>query len=110
MSKLSGFFSKDNAEKSFRKRRTIGNLIISIVPVLLGLYALYEALPFKWEGAFTIVFVVFSWLATELVLINYFYKLNNSPKYIHEVFQLSLLINNLWFMWLIVFQYVKFST
>jgi len=92
-------FSSEIASYSVRKKRAIGNVVICIIfPALLLILFGHQSLPLISDSlGFSIVLLV-AWLLTELVLIYGIYKIEGSPLYLHNAFQVNLVIANGWYL------------
>jgi predicted membrane protein len=104
---LSEIWSKELSSQSFRKKRALGNLVISSFPII-GIMVLGFQIPdLEFKAIVFLLLALISWTSTELALIRFMFKCEATPFYIQECFQIFLLLSNLGLMWLVVIKYIN---
>ncbi|MFV1922236.1 MAG: hypothetical protein ACMZ63_06510 [Methylotenera sp.] len=95
---MNELFSTEQASYSLRKRRALGNAIICLLfPVIVLATLGFQSLPNISEYAFVRFAYVVFWLFVELSLVYAVFKIESGAIYFQNLFQLNLILANLWY-------------
>ena len=105
---MNELFSKKVATYSLRKRRAIGNSIICFLFPVLVLATLGEqSLPNISAHLFVRIALVVFWLIAQLSLIYSVFKIESTPIYFQNIFQLNIMLANFWYFYASLNVYVQ---
>ena len=105
---MTELFSKKVATYSLRKNRAIGNAIICLVFPVIVLATLGEqSLPNISEYLSVRIALVVFWLLAQLSLIYAVFKIDSTPIYFQNLFQLNIMLANFWYFYASLNVYVQ---